>query len=71
MSQNYLSNGFTDVCFGLHNNRGLFGDCPGEILHLISLGWFEYCLEAFTDQAGLPDTVPVKKYDSLFATIGI
>ena len=70
MSQNYLSNGFTDVRFGLHNNRGLFGACPGEMLHLISLGWFKYCLEAFSDQAGAPGTVPVKKYDSLCATIG-
>jgi hypothetical protein len=70
MSQNYLLSGFTDVRFGLHNNRGIFGACPGEMLHLISLGWFKYCLEAFSDQAGKPGTVPVKKYDSLCATIG-
>ncbi|KAI2513242.1 hypothetical protein MHU86_1280 [Fragilaria crotonensis] len=70
MSLNYLSNGFTDVRFGLHNKRGIFGACPGEMLHLISLGWFKYCLEAFSDQAGKPGTIPVKKYDSLCATIG-
>ena len=69
-SQNYLLSGFAGVHFGLHNNRGIFGACPGEMLHLISLGWFKYCLEAFSDQAGKPGTVPVKKYDSLCATIG-
>ena len=70
MSQNYCFSGFAEVRFGLHNNRGIFGACPGEMLHLISLGWFKYCLEAFSDQAGKPGTVPVKKYDSLCATIG-
>ncbi len=51
-SQSYLKNGFDDVRFGKHNQLGIFGACPGEILHLISLGWFKYCLEAFAAQAG-------------------
>ena len=46
-SQNYLKNGFDGVRFGMHNNRGIFGACPGEMLHLISLGWYKYCLKAF------------------------
>jgi hypothetical protein len=52
MLQNYLVNGIDQACFGVHNNRGIFGVCPGEMLHLISLGWFKYCLDAFCAQAG-------------------
>ena len=51
-SQNNLKNGFDDVRFGMHNDRDIFGACPGEMLHLISLGWFKFCLDAFTYQAG-------------------
>jgi hypothetical protein len=35
LSQSYLKNGFIDVQFGKHNQRGIFGACPGEMLHLI------------------------------------
>ena len=52
LSQNYLKNGFAEVWFGLHNQRGIFGACPGEMLHSISLGWFKHCLQAFSAQAG-------------------
>ena len=47
LSQNYINNGFNKVCCGQHNARGIFGTCPGEMLHLITLGWFKYCLESF------------------------
>jgi hypothetical protein len=70
MLQNYLSNGFARVRFGMHNKREIFGACSGKMLHFISLGWFKYCLAALACQAGKPGTVPVKKYDSLSATIG-
>jgi hypothetical protein len=70
MLRNYLNNDFNDVCFGLHNNKGLFGAFPGEMLYLIAFGWFKYCLEAVSNQAGAPGTVPVKKFDSLCVTIG-
>jgi hypothetical protein len=69
LSQNYLKNGFDCVRFGQHNKRGIFGACPGEMLHLISLGWFKYCLEAFSSQAG-PTSVALKQYDKLCATLG-
>ena len=70
MSQNYLSNGFNKARFGLHNDRGIFGACPGEMLHLVSLGWFKYCLEAFSAQAGGRTSLALKKYDSLCASLG-
>jgi hypothetical protein len=69
LSQNYLKNGFADVRFGLHNQRGIFGACPGEMLHLVSLGWFKYCLLAFAAQAG-PTSVALKQYDMLCAKLG-
>ena len=33
MSQQYLNNAFNNVRLGVHNDRGIFGACPGEILH--------------------------------------
>ncbi|KAI2502311.1 hypothetical protein MHU86_12115 [Fragilaria crotonensis] len=69
LSQTYLKNGFARVRFGLHNQRGIFGACPGEMLHLISLGWFKYCLQAFSTQAG-PKSNALKEYDQLCAKLG-
>ena len=69
LSQNYLKNGFDDVRFGQHSKRGIFGACPGEMLHLVSLGWFKYCLDAFSSQAGA-SSVALKHYDRLCATLG-
>ena len=40
------------------------------MLHLVSLGWFKYCLEAFATQAGGKNSVAVKRYDALCARIG-
>jgi hypothetical protein len=70
LSQHYLKNGFADVRFGLHNQRGIFGACPGEMLHLVSLGWFKYCLLAFAAQAG-PTSLALKQYDMLCAKLGM
>ena len=69
LSQTYLKNGFAHVRFGLHNQRGIFGACPGEMLHLISLGWFKYCLQAFSAQAG-PKSNALREYDQLCAKLG-
>jgi hypothetical protein len=38
LSQNNIKNGLNKVRFGQHNARGIFGACPAEILHLITLG---------------------------------
>jgi hypothetical protein len=70
LSQNYLKNGFDQVQFGQHNDRGIFGACPGEMLHLISLGWFKFYLEAFSSQAGGPGSIALKQYDRLCSMIG-
>jgi hypothetical protein len=67
--QNYLKNGLESVQFGLHNKRGIFGACPGKMLHLILFGWFKYLLEAFTSQAG-STSIALKHYNWLCATLG-
>jgi hypothetical protein len=53
----------------LHNKRGIFGACPGELLHLILLGWFKYLLKAFTSQAGSA-SIALTQYDWLCTTLG-
>jgi hypothetical protein len=40
------------------------------MLHLISLGWFKYCLDAFCAQAGGNTSLALEQYDSLCASIG-
>ncbi|KAI2509927.1 hypothetical protein MHU86_4492 [Fragilaria crotonensis] len=49
-SQQFLINAFDSVRFGAHNDRGIFGACPGEILHLVLLGWFKNVLDSFFKQ---------------------
>jgi hypothetical protein len=68
MSQHYLANGFDRVRFG-DRKRGIFGAVPGEILHLVLLGWFTYTMEAFIAQAGSKTKV-MKQYDKLFTKVG-
>jgi hypothetical protein len=68
MSQQYLNNAFDNVRLGMHNDRGIFGACPGEILHLILIGWFRNVIDSFFIQIS-KDSVPSKKYDTLLLDI--
>ena len=74
-SQSFLyRNGFDGVRFGYRPSakpdRGIFGATPGEILHLVLLGWFKYCMEAFVTQMGGPKSTYAALFDSLCAEIG-
>jgi hypothetical protein len=69
MSQNDLKNGFEGVRFGAHNKQGILGACSGKMLHLISLGWFKYCLQFLSAQAGTKSQA-LKDYDVLCAKLG-
>ena len=69
MSQQRLINGFRKVRFGSHNKQHIFGACPGEILHLVTLGWFKYCMTSFSSQAG-STSVPLSHHSVLCAEIG-
>ena len=65
-SQHILKSAFDNVRFGSHNKRGIFGACPGEILHLVLIGWFKYAMESFVGQAGALSSA-CTKYDALCA----
>ena len=67
-SQQFLINAFDSVRFGAHNNRGIFGACPGEILHLILLGWFKNVLDSFFKQIGKASE-SARRYDNLLLDI--
>jgi len=47
MSQHNINNAFHKLQFGKHNERGIHGACPSEMLHAILLGLFLYCRSVF------------------------
>ena len=51
-SQRNLVNAFHGIRFGLHNNAGIHGACPIEMLHHILLGMFKYTITGFREQIG-------------------
>ena len=52
MSQICARNCFHGLRFGLHNNRGIHGACPWELLHAVLLGIFKYVRDCFFEQVG-------------------
>ena len=52
LSQIAMENCFHGLRFGLHNNRGIHGACPWELLHAILLGIFKYIRDCFFAQMG-------------------
>ncbi len=52
ISQCFIKNAFYRVRFGLHNDRGVHGACPMEMLHMILLGLFQYVRNMFFEQVG-------------------
>ena len=60
MSQQYLNNTFNNVQLGMQNDHGIFGACPGEIPHLILIGWFRNVVNSFFIQI-TNDSVLAKK----------
>ncbi len=73
LSQQYLDNAFYPVRFGLHNNRGIHGACPIEMLHALLLGLFQYSRDIFfvhigkTGQSAESINALAKLYGRLFA----
>lgn len=51
-SQHIIQNAWYDVNFGSHNNRGIHGACPSEMLHQLLLGMFLHCRNTFFEQTG-------------------
>lgn len=52
LSQIGINNCFHGLRFGCHNNRGIHGACPWELLHAILLGIFKYVRDCFFAQVG-------------------
>ena len=67
-SQQFLINAFDSIRFGMHNNRGIYGACPGEILHLILIGWFKCVMDSFFLQIGKSSEF-ARRYNNLLLDI--
>ena len=52
ISQQYFNNCWYKVRFGQHNDYGIHGACPIEVLHWLQIGKFTYLRDMFFDQLG-------------------
>ena len=52
LSQNCINNAFHGIRFGLHNDRGIHGATPWELLHAVLLGIYKYVRDCFFQQLG-------------------
>jgi hypothetical protein len=52
MSQQIIENVCYRLRFGAHNDEGVHGSCPVEMLHCLHLGIFKYVCGCFFDQLG-------------------
>ena len=69
LSQISAENAFHGLRFGLHNNRGVHGACPFEMLHAVLLGVFKYVRDCFFAQIG-KTSVTAQEINALAKTIG-
>ena len=68
-SQRNLVNAFHGIRFGLHNNAGIHGACPIEMLHHILLGMFKYTITGFREQIG-PSSATCDEINALAKELG-
>jgi hypothetical protein len=52
ISQQYIKNAFYKIRFGMHNEAGVHGACPLEMLHHVLLGIFKYVRDCWFEQIG-------------------
>lgn len=69
ISQQYFDNCWYQYSFGLHNNQGIHGACPVEIIHWFQLGKFKYGRTTFFTQLGM-DSVVAEEFDALATLVG-
>ena len=69
MSQNCVPNAFHGLRFGLHNDRGVHGACPFELLHAVLLGIFKYSRDCLFEQLG-ETSQTAKEVNALAQEIG-
>ena len=69
LSQQHIQNAFYSLTFGQHNEQGIHGACPMEMLHHILLGIFMYCRNCFFAQIG-PDSAVAQSINALAKILG-
>ena len=69
MSQHCINNAFHSLRFGSHNNQGVHGACPMEMLHHILLGVFKLVRDCFLFQLGRTSQI-AKEINSLAKLLG-
>ena len=69
MSQQCIKNAFYDVQFGCHNEMGIHGACPMEMLHALLLGVFKYARDIFFEHVG-KDSKLAREIDALAMLYG-
>lgn len=70
ISQHNLFNSFYELRFGSHNDCGIHGACPLEILHWILLGMYKYSRGNFFIQCGEGSKL-TEKMNALILALGI
>ena len=69
MSQHHMTYAFHGFRFGLHNNRGIHGGTPIDMLHMVLLGIFKYVKTEFFQQLG-PGSLAATEINALCTWIG-
>lgn len=70
ISQQNIQNAMYAIRFGQHNDRGIHGACPMEMLHALHLGMFSYVKDMFFEQVGGDQSGFAKEINSLTAQTG-
>ncbi len=66
LSQHPIDNACHQIRFGLHNNHGVHGSCPFEMLHALLLGIFKYTRDSFFTLLG-KDSTAAEEINGLIA----
>ena len=69
LSQQDIDNSMYKIRFGTHNNQGVHGACPMEMLHALLLGIFRYIRDCFFEQIG-PDSQLADEINAYAREIG-
>jgi hypothetical protein len=69
MSQHNMNYAFHGIRFGLHNDRGIHGGTPIDMLHMVLLGIFKYVKTEFFQQLG-PGSYAATEVNALCTWIG-
>jgi len=69
LSQQNIDNAWYKLGFGLHNDFGVHGACPIEMLHYLQIGKYKYARGMFFEQTG-KDSILSTKINALAKAMG-